>query len=173
MSIFLKMFERYTPHVFLILFLSTIAVLGAAYIFQYGFGYAPCELCYYQRYPYMAVIALSGLGLIDHKNIIKLNKSVLVFILFICALLLVTDASIAAYHAGVEYKWWLGPSACTSTVTLGGSIEEQLAQLMSAPIIRCDQAPWSLFGISMAGYNFFIASFLSLFAIVSWSNLKK
>jgi disulfide bond formation protein DsbB len=28
---------------------------------------------------------------------------------------------------------------------------------MNAPLVRCDVAPWSLFGISLAGYNFLLS----------------
>ena len=29
-----------------------------------------------------------------------------------------------------------------------------LDSIMNAPLVRCDVAPWSLFGISLAGFNF-------------------
>ena len=168
-----KLIKQYAIHAFIIILISASAILGSAYIFQYGFGYAPCELCYYQRYPYMAVMAISLLGIFAQNGGVKIAKPVIIALLLLCGLLLFTDAIIAGYHAGVEYKWWLGPTSCTSSVTLAGTVEQRLAQIMGAPIIMCDQAAWTLFGISMAGYNFFLASFLGIFAIMSWSNLKK
>lgn len=29
---------------------------------------------------------------------------------------------------------------------------------MNAPVVRCDHAPWDLFGISLAGFNFLIST---------------
>lgn len=161
------------PNALLIIFMLSTAVLGTAYVFQYGFGYAPCELCYYQRYPYMVVIALSGMGVMAQNKYFRLDRSTISLLLLLCAVLLVADAGIAAYHTGVEYKWWEGPTACTPTINFGGSAADRLAQLMQAPIIRCDVAPWSLAGISMAGYNFLIAATMSWFTIVSWLDFRR
>ncbi len=173
MNFIMSKLESLIPNALLVIFLLSVAVLGTAYIFQYGFGYAPCELCYYQRYPYMGAIAVSAIGLLAQKGVINLDKSFVLILLLLCGVLLTVDAGIAAYHTGVEYKWWQGPTSCTPTIDFSGSNEDRLAQLFSAPIIRCDAAPWSLFGISMAGYNFFIASFMAFFAIFSWSKLRK
>jgi disulfide bond formation protein DsbB len=60
---------------------------------------------------------------------------------------------IGAFHAGVEYGWWEGITTCSSH-KLGN---DPLAAIMSAPVIRCDVAPWTLFGVSLAGYNFLIS----------------
>ncbi|MDE0947017.1 MAG: disulfide bond formation protein B, partial [Sphingobium sp.] len=43
-------------------------------------------------------------------------------------------------------------TAC-STAPTGGSASDILNQIMATPITRCDVAPWSLLGISLAGYN--------------------
>jgi disulfide bond formation protein DsbB len=173
MKLIIAQFEKLIPNAFLVIFLMSVAVLGGAYIFQYGFGYAPCELCYYQRYPYMGTIIASAIGILAQKGLINLDRSLIIYLLLLCAVLFVVNSGIAAYHSGVEYKWWQGPTACTSTVSFSGSAADRLQQLLSAPVIRCDEAPWSLFGISMAGYNFLIASFMAFFAIVSLSRLKK
>ena len=166
MRYLLSVFKK---HTLTSLFLVASSILGTAYIFQYGFDYAPCDLCYKQRYPYMAIIALSGFWVI--KNDVS-NKTTQIITL-ICGLLLVGNGVLGGFHAGVEYGWWQGPTACTSGVQLTGSVEERLAQLMAAPLVRCDVPAWTLFNISMAGYNFFIASFFGLLTINTWINRKK
>ena len=60
---------------------------------------------------------------------------------------------IGAFHAGVEYGWWEGPTACSST-KLG---DDPLAAIMNAPLIRCDTPAWTMFGVSLAGYNFLVS----------------
>jgi disulfide bond formation protein DsbB len=70
------------------------------------------------------------------------------------ALAIVASGLIGAFHAGVEYGWWEGLTACSSS-TLGS---DPLATIMNAPLVRCDTAPWTLMGISMAGFNFLIST---------------
>jgi len=74
-------------------------------------------------------------------------------------------AALAAYHAGVEWKWWPGPRDCSGPLNpLGGG--NLLEQLQSVRVVRCDEAPWTLLGLSLAGYNFFIS--LALAGVALW-----
>ena len=128
--------------------------LGSAFAFQFA-GYPPCDLCWTQRYPYMAII-----GITIGSRIIKLPQAFYVFMLLG---LFLFDAGVAGYHAGVEYKWWAGPDTCTGVGILkGDDPAAALKAILEAPIVRCDEVPWSLAGISMAGYNFLIASVMTL-----------
>ena len=161
-----NLIERFEPHALPLVFLGSVLTLGSAYVFQM-LGYAPCDLCYYQRYPYMAVIAIAALSLAAER-MGRTSAETLNGILLLCVLLLFADSAIAGFHAGVEYKWWEGPSACSTTITLSGTIEERLAQLAAAPIIRCDVPAWTLGGISMAGYNFFVAGGMAIFGLLAW-----
>jgi disulfide bond formation protein DsbB len=134
----------------LVLFLCAIGALAAALVAQYGFGLSPCQLCLYQRVPYGVVILLALLLLILRPTA---KQSAL--LLALCALAFVTDSGLALYHVGVEQHWWAGPASCSSTGGGGAqSVEDLMAQL-SKPIKlpSCDQIAWSLFGVSMAGYN--------------------
>jgi disulfide bond formation protein DsbB len=73
------------------------------------------------------------------------------------ALAALISAGLGGYHAGVEQKWWQGPTTCTSQPIDGLSTEDLLAQIMNAPVVRCDDIPWDLFGMSMAGWNMIIS----------------
>ena len=75
-----------------------------------------------------------------------------------CVQVLAANAALAGYHVGVEQKWWEGPASCSAAVAAGTSFEDLKAQLLAAPIVRCDEVPWSLFGISMAGYNVLLSA---------------
>jgi disulfide bond formation protein DsbB len=144
-----------------VLFGSVVSALtlGAAFGFQLA-GYPPCDLCWTQRYPYMAIIAI---GLSGH--FLKLNPTI---ILGILALLFAGDAGVAGYHAGVEYKWWAGPDTCTGVGALtSDNIEDALNAIMNAPMVRCDEVPWSLAGVSMAGYNFLIATAMTILMVTA------
>ena len=62
---------------------------------------------------------------------------------------------LAIYHAGVEMKLWLGPQHCSGGVSglAQMSTQDLMTALEAAPVVRCDEIAWSLFGISMAGWN--------------------
>lgn len=130
------------------------ALLGGAYIAQYAFGLPPCEMCWWQRYALFAALAFALLGLV------KPNRAVLA----LAGLGILASGLIGGFHAGVEYGWWQGLTACTGNATAGGG--DPLAAVMGAPIIRCDVAPWTLAGISLAGFNVLISvpAALALFA---------
>jgi disulfide bond formation protein DsbB len=74
-------------------------------------------------------------------------------------------AGIAVFHVGVEQHWWAGTAACGSTLS-ATSVEALRAQILAAPVVRCDQPAWSLLGISMAGYNALISAALAVVALI-------
>ena len=129
----------------LLAFAVPAALLGGAYLGQYVFGLYPCEMCWWQRYAHFAALALAALALIQPKQPV---------LVWLAAMAILTGGLLGAYHAGVEYGWWQGFTACTSEVVIG---DDPLADILKAPMIRCDQVQWSLLGISLAGFNFLIS----------------
>ena len=108
---------------------------------QYSGGLYPCEMCHWQRWPHYAAIALAGLAFF-------LKPPARPLLVALAALAILTSGAIGVFHAGVEYHWWRGITACTST-SAGMSLQD----LMRAPLVRCDAAQWTFLGISLAGYN--------------------
>jgi len=125
----------------------SIAVLGSAYSFQYFGGLQPCKLCLYQRWPWWIAGGLAILALLLIRN-----RPARIALSALGALAVLAGAGIAIYHTGVEQKWWAGPTSCSGAAT-PQTLEALRAQIFAAQVIRCDEIPWSLFGISMAGYN--------------------
>ncbi|PPB81504.1 disulfide bond formation protein DsbB [Albidovulum inexpectatum] len=121
---------------------GSAALLAGAFLFQ-ALGYAPCKLCLWQRWPHAAAI-VAGLAFF------ATNAR---FLTWIGALSAGLTGAIGIYHTGVELRWWEGPSTCTSSGNLSGSAEDLMRQIMEAPLIRCDEVAWSLFGLSMASWN--------------------
>lgn len=131
----------------LIALLLPVALLGGAYAFQYLGGLYPCEMCWWQRYPHAAAILLAALAFTAPAA----SQRSRIFTL-LAAVAIAISGLIGVYHAGVEYKIFEGFTTCTSTVK-AASTQEMLKQLMAVPLIRCDQVQWSLFGVSLAGWN--------------------
>ncbi len=74
---------------------------------------------------------------------------------FLAGLGALSSGLIAIYHSGVERKIFEGPDTCTSNPVGNLTPEQLLEQIMAAPLVRCDEIPWELFGLSMANYNIF------------------
>lgn len=149
--------KQFSPQTFCrFLFLASAAVLGGALYFQYVEGLAPCKLCIWQRYPHGAVLILTAVSFVKQDW----SRPVIV----LCAVALAICAGIAFYHVGVEQHWWANVITCAPTTT-PDSLEGILEQLENPPV-ACDQIPWSLFGISMAGYNALLC--LGLAGLSAW-----
>jgi disulfide bond formation protein DsbB len=145
---------------------SSALILGALG-FQYIGGYPPCEMCMWQRYPHVAAIA-TGLcaGLL--LTIGALPQYLAKPIAVVTLLLVAATGLIGVYHAGVEWHFWAGPSACTgSAFQLSGRLD------LNAHVVSCDHAAWRLFGISMAGYNAIISLGAAVIAAMALAKAEK
>lgn len=138
----------------LLLFAVSGSLLLGALGFQYLGGLPPCEMCYWQRYAHLGVLAVAGLALLAGSRALG----------WLAVLAMLVAAALGLYHAGVEQIWWEGVTACSAPVTPGMSSADMLDSLMKAPLIRCDQIPWSLFGVSMAGWNAILSAGAALCA---------
>src|SRR5512134_4014449 len=139
---------------------AALAALCIAWLAQYGFGLAPCELCYWQRYGYWAAIALGVVAILQPAGTPRRRVA-----LWLLTLAFLATAAIALFHVGVEYKWWQGFTSCTGGITSGMTPEELQQAIENAPIVRCDEPAWTMFGISMAGYNLAYALLLTIFTL--------
>ena len=122
------------------------ALLAGALGSQYLGGLYPCEMCHWQRWPHYAALGLA-------IGAIALGKTALSRPLLILAgIAILASGAIGVFHAGVEYGWWEGLTRCAAAGP-GGSAADVFAEIMATPMIRCDEVQWSLFGISLAGWN--------------------
>ncbi len=124
---------------------GSAALLAGAFAFQYLGGLQPCPLCLLQRWPHAAAVAV---GLV----VLALGPRWWLAAAGLLAAL--TAAGLGLYHAGVEQAWWQGATACAAPGPVGNlSAADLLAQIEAAPIVRCTDIAWSLWGLSMAAWN--------------------
>ncbi|WP_417471876.1 disulfide bond formation protein B [Leisingera sp.] len=142
---------------------GSAALLLGALGFQYIGQMAPCDLCYMQRYPHAAAVAIGLVALF-------LPWALLAYLGAAAAL---TTAAIGAYHTGVERGWWEGPSTCTSGPVGNLSADQLMEQIMSAPLVRCDEVPWELLDLSMASWNAIASVALALIWIAAGNHARK
>ena len=129
-----------------------VALLAGAYAFEYLGGLKPCLLCLEQRVPWFVLIALSGaIGAAHRFNAPRLAIAGLYAVVLAVTLY---SVDLSGYHAGIEYKLWDGPKECSGSTLSLPSDGDVLGGLSPGEIVRCNEIAWSLFGISMAGYNF-------------------
>jgi len=142
--------------------LLPLALIAGALESQFFGGLYPCEMCHWQRWPHYAAILLALLAFLlpapgARKGLVLL-----------AAIAIAVSGAIGVFHAGVEYGWWQGITECS--VLNAGSGQSSLADIMASPLIRCDVPQWTLFGISLAGYNAIFS--LGGAALILWLWLK-
>ncbi|MDO6413978.1 disulfide bond formation protein B [Sphingomonas sp. BIUV-7] len=134
-------------------------LLAGAWGFQLIGGFYPCEMCHWQRWAHYAALVPAVLAYLASGSR-QLSRG----LVLLAGLAILASGAIGIFHAGVEYHWWSGLTRCTS-VALGGG--DPLKALLAAPLIRCDTAAWTLFGVSMAGFNalFSLAGGIAIWAL--------
>ena len=137
----------------LLLALASVAILVAVLGLQYMGGLAPCPLCIWQRWPYVALIALGLLGWHGRPRAM----------LGVATLVLLGGAGIAAYHLGFEQGWWALPGGCVA----GGSAQsvEELRRMLAEAPPACDQVGFTFLGLSLAGWNLVASLLLAAFTL--------
>lgn len=132
------------------------ALLAGALGSQYWGGLHPCEMCHWQRWPHYAAIVIALAAFVIPAAARPLT--------LLAAVAIAVSGMIGIFHAGVEYGWWEGITQCSM---MGGGSGDILADIMAAPMTRCDEVQWALFGISLAGWNalFSLAGAVTIFAL--------
>ncbi|WP_432450030.1 disulfide bond formation protein B [Aliiroseovarius marinus] len=154
--------DRFTAKGLIVLAAATsAAILGGAFIFQ-ALGYAPCKMCLWQRWPHAIAVVLGGAALATQRRLLS----------WLGALNMTVSAGLGIFHSGVERKWWDGPASCSGGGVGDLSVEDLLAQINQAPLVRCDEIPWRMsdmiplefLDLTMANFN----AIISLGLIVLW-----
>lgn len=150
---------RLVPLAGLALAAASAAALALALIGQYGFDLQPCVLCVWQRWPHAAAVVL-GVAAFALRG--RPAASLAALALAVAAEL--TTGGIGVFHVGVEQGWWQGTAECGSAAA-PSDLAALKAQIMSQPIVRCDEVAFALFGISMAGWNVLLAAVLAAIGV--------
>lgn len=138
--------------------LGSLALLAAAFVAQ-AYGWAPCQMCLWQRWPHAAAGLLGGLALLAPTALTGVMG----------ALAALSTAGIAAFHSGVERGLWDGPSSCTGTGLSGLSGAALLPGADGPMVAMCDQFTPFLLGLSMANLNLLASLALAgVWGLAAW-----
>lgn len=135
--------------------LGSLAMILGAWFFQYVIGLAPCQMCYWQRWPHIAAAVIGVIALTRFPVLAWLG-----------AIAAATTSGLGVYHAGVEQKWWPGPQSCTGGGDgLTGLSGSDLLSTSGPSLVMCDEISWAMFGLSMPAWNAVISAVLVIFWI--------
>jgi disulfide bond formation protein DsbB len=146
-----------------LLLAMALGIAAAAQLFEHVGGFRPCELCLIERLAWYvtAPAALAALAALhfDRRGLARL-------LLAAMALVLLANAGLAFYHAGLEWGWWTGPASCTGAVNLANDPDALLRQVLTEQVVRCDVAEFRLLGLSFAGYDVLMSLTAAVIAVV-------
>lgn len=129
--------------------LVSAGALAVALTAQYQYGLLPCVLCLWQRWCYVGAIAFGVGGLAGARNP-RLREGML----FLAGLAFLCGLAVSGFHVGVEQGWWEGSQTCQgadfSALDSRAAIKDAI---LKAPVVACNDVPWSVAGISIAGFN--------------------
>lgn len=137
---------------------GSAAMMLGALAFQHLGDMAPCKLCIWQRWPHVIAIGFGVLALLVAPRVMAFGGM----------LAALTTAGIGLYHTGVERGFWQGPTTCTAVDATSLSTDDLLAQIMAAPLVRCDEVPWEMFTLSMASWNAVVSLGLAGVWFLAW-----
>lgn len=140
-----------------------VLTLAAALSFEHIGGYLPCELCLKERIIYYASVPIGLTAFILASN----RPALATALLAVCGVGFLANTVLAAYHAGVEWHFWAGPSACTGLGTVATDVNDLLGKLKTERIVPCDVAQFRFAGISFAGYDALLSLGMAAFIFVS------
>jgi len=148
---------------YLVTFFSIIA-LGSAFIAEFYFNLAPCEMCLKQREPYYIII----LGFI-FITIVRWQERVWFYIGV--QIISIYGLFYSVWHVGIENQLLSGPAGCSSGLDITNNLSSLKEQILSKPVINCEDIAWSIFGLSAATINSLLLFLIFILnAIYLWNN---
>jgi disulfide bond formation protein DsbB len=141
---------------------AALGTIAGALVFEHVFGLRPCPLCLVQRYPYYAAMPVAlAAALVPRPALARAGLALL-------ALIFLVSAGVGAYHSGVEWGFWQGPSDCAGApVPAPGTVGDFLGQLQTTRVVSCTEAAWRFLGLSLAGWNVLISLALVALALAA------
>ncbi len=146
-----------------------VLTIAGAFAFQAA-GIAPCELCLKERLPFYAGMAL---GAVTAVAAARAPRALALSCFALLTLLFLFSAAFGAYHAGVEWGFWPGPSDCTGTPARAASSADFLRQLQTVRVVRCDAVAIRVLGLSLAGWNVIVSVAVAVLAATGFVRMAR
>ena len=136
-----------------LVFVAALITISAALASEYWGGLLPCALCLKQRWAYYLAVPLLAIAYFYAPQ----SRAATQGLLHTIGIVFLAGAGLAFYHAGIEYGFWAGPASCGGGGSQAMDTDALFAALESSKMVRCDAPAFTLFGVSLAGYNMLIS----------------
>lgn len=143
----------YNTVLILILIVLSLSLISA-FIIEHILNHKPCNLCLYQRIPY--IISIFFILLIF---IFKKKNNIFLFLLFITFLI---SSILAFYHFGIEQGFFNESVLCENTKISDSLNKEEILKQLKEINISCKDVTFRVFGLSLATINTFFSIALSV-----------
>ena len=154
---------------FWIVSILSLIALSSAIVAEVVFKLEPCSMCLKQRYPYYFIIFLFFIF-----SVLKIKQRFWFYLGVEIASIYGLFYSI--WHVGIEKKLLPGPEGCSIELKKAESISNLKDQILSKPVINCEDVVWSLFGLSAATINTFLIFLIfiinSIYILKSYASKK-
>ncbi len=131
---------------FYLVTLFSVVALASAFIAEFYFNLAPCEMCLKQREPYYIIIV----GFIIIRMLKWQDR---IWFYLGVQLIIIYGLFYSIWHVGIENKLLSGPAGCSDGLNITNNASDLKEQILSKPVINCEDVAWSIFGLSAATIN--------------------
>ena len=137
-----------------IIFLVSILALASAFFIEYILGHQPCNLCIFERIPYLLAIIIILLNF-------KFNQFEKFFILLLVIVFLF-GAILSLYHLGIEQGFIQESLVCDLKSGSNLLSKEEILRQLQEKNVSCKDVTFKIFGLSLTSYNILISLLFSI-----------
>ena len=148
--------------------LVSAATLASVWLLQ-ARGYNPCELCLKERIPFYIAVPVAVLLAVLVR---RLDRRLAAIGFALLVLVFASGAVLGAYHAGVEWHLWAGPTGCSGAAAAPADVGDFLKALNTVTVVRCDEAALHVLGLSLAAWNALLSAVLAATAGLAMRRLR-
>ena len=137
-----------------IIFLVSILALASAFFIEYILGHQPCNLCIFERIPYLLAIIIILLNF-------KFNQFEKFFILFLLIVFLF-GVILSLYHLGIEQGFIQESLVCDLKSGSNLLSKDEILKQLQEKNVSCKDVTFKIFGLSLTSYNILISLLISI-----------
>ena len=137
-----------------IIFLVSILALAFAFFIEYILGHQPCNLCIFERIPYLLAIIIILLNF-------KFNQFEKFFILLLVIVFLVGTV-LSLYHLAIEQSFIQESLVCDLKSGSNLLSKQEILKQLQEKDVSCKDVTFKIFGLSLTSYNILISLLISI-----------
>jgi len=137
-----------------IIFLVSILALISAFFIEYILGHQPCNLCIFERIPYL-------LSIIIILFYFKFNQFEKFFILLL-SIVFLFGTILSIYHLGIEQGFIQESLVCDLKNGSNLLSKEEILEQLQEKSVSCKDVTFKIFGLSLTSYNILISLLITV-----------